>query len=286
MLQVLTPLILRVSRSVDSLRRMVMLMVLAALMQTARGAGATTKRQYEVAAGDAATTLRTFVEQSGEEIVYFVPKVRGVTTNAVKGEFTAREVIDRMLANTGLMVVQDQKTGALMIKRGPSTKLKETSPDERNSRWSGEPVTTMKRKNPIAMFGAWLALALTQSHPIHAADGASAANHQSGSGTDRGPNAPTNTGMITGRVENAVTGQHLNNVRVVLKGTNVIAFTDESGIYRLVNVPPGVAIIEVTYTGLDPQTLSVEVAPATSVEKNVRLRNEAVYGKGDGVVEM
>lgn len=99
------------------MRRVVILLVLAALLPAVRAATAAVKRHYQLAGGDAATTLRQFVEQSGEQVIYVVPKVRGVKTHSVQGEFTAREVLDRMLANTALIVVKDEKTGALLINR-------------------------------------------------------------------------------------------------------------------------------------------------------------------------
>src|SRR5688572_3217188 len=105
MLQTSTSFLFRMCRSVDAVRRVVILLVLAAVLPTTRAAGIAAKRHYELSAGDAAATLRQFVEQSGEQVVYLVPKVRGVTTNPVKGEYTAREVIDRMVANTELIVV-------------------------------------------------------------------------------------------------------------------------------------------------------------------------------------
>jgi len=92
------------------------MLVVATLASAADGATASgVKHHYSLAGGNAETTLRKFVEQSGEEIVYVVTKVRGVKTNAVSGEFTAREVIELMVAKTGLVVVEDPKTGALMI---------------------------------------------------------------------------------------------------------------------------------------------------------------------------
>ena len=125
MLQTVTPYVLRVCRSVDTLRRLVILLVLAVCVETlqsaAWGAPAATL-SYDIPAGDAARTLRQFVEQSGEQIIYLVPKVRGVRTNPVKGEFTAREVLQRMVANTSLVVVQDEKTGALLINRVTPTR--------------------------------------------------------------------------------------------------------------------------------------------------------------------
>jgi len=110
----------RVCHSVDALRRSLILLVVVVMVPLACAAAKTAKRLYEVAAGDAATTLKQFAEQSGQQVVYVVPKVRGVRTNPVKGEFTAREAIDRMVAKTSLVVVQDEKTGALMINRAAS----------------------------------------------------------------------------------------------------------------------------------------------------------------------
>lgn len=73
------------------------------------------KKSYQLPAGDAAVTLKRFSEQSGEQIVYPVDSVRGVQTNAVSGELTAREALGRMLAGTALVTVQDEKTQALAV---------------------------------------------------------------------------------------------------------------------------------------------------------------------------
>jgi iron complex outermembrane recepter protein len=74
-------------------------------------------KKYEIAAGDAATTLKQFVEQSGEQVVFFINKVRGITTTEVHGDFMARGALDRMLAGTPLYAVQDERTHALIINR-------------------------------------------------------------------------------------------------------------------------------------------------------------------------
>ena len=58
------------------------------------------RKSYNVAAGDAALTLKTFSEQSGEQIVYPVDKVRGLQTKAVRGDLTAREALTQMLAGS------------------------------------------------------------------------------------------------------------------------------------------------------------------------------------------
>lgn len=74
------------------------------------------KKPYNVPPGDAATTLKQFSEQSGEQIVYPVDSVRGFQTKAVKGDLTSRSALDTMLAGTGLAVVSDEKTGAFAIR--------------------------------------------------------------------------------------------------------------------------------------------------------------------------
>lgn len=57
------------------------------------------------------------------------------------------------------------------------------------------------------------------------------------------------TGSVSGRIQNVATGQSLNNARVIVKGTDLVAFTDETGTYRLTQVPTGLATLEVFYTG-------------------------------------
>ncbi|HRG55916.1 MAG TPA: TonB-dependent receptor, partial [Lacunisphaera sp.] len=81
-----------------------------------------TKKSFDLAAGDAAQTLKAYTQQSGVQIVYPVDQVRGVQTQAVKGEYAAREALDAMLTRTGLVAVQDERTGALAVRRdaGPN----------------------------------------------------------------------------------------------------------------------------------------------------------------------
>src|SRR5438876_893917 len=82
-----------------------------ALVGTTWAAGADPpKKTFRLREGDAAVTLRQFSQQADEQIVYPIDLVRGVQTNPVRGEFTARDALDRMVANTGLIVVQDEKT--------------------------------------------------------------------------------------------------------------------------------------------------------------------------------
>lgn len=84
------------------------------------------KKAYALPADDAAIVLRQFSEQAGVEIVYSAEAVRGVQTNAVAGEFTPLEAVNRLIAGTDLLAVQDAKTGAIAVNRAAA--LKEAAP--------------------------------------------------------------------------------------------------------------------------------------------------------------
>lgn len=68
------------------------------------------------------------------------------------------------------------------------------------------------------------------------------------------------TGILAGKVLNATSGNYLNNVRVLVKDTLLEANTNENGEYRIVGVAAGPVSVLVTYTGMTPQTKSVQVA--------------------------
>ncbi|MBM3853415.1 MAG: TonB-dependent receptor [Verrucomicrobia bacterium] len=92
------------------------------------------------------------------------------------------------------------------------------------------------------------------------------------------PAAHAQPGGIVGRIHNVVTGQYLNNARVALQGTDLVAFSDETGSYRLAAVPPGRVVLEVFYTGLDPQQIPLTVSPGAIVERDIALTSAARYG--------
>ncbi|MES2696828.1 MAG: carboxypeptidase regulatory-like domain-containing protein, partial [Verrucomicrobiota bacterium] len=95
------------------------------------------------------------------------------------------------------------------------------------------------------------------------------------------------TGSISGRILNSVTGQYLNNARVVVRGSDQEAFTDSSGSYRLAGVPAGPVVLEVFFTGLDPQQISLTVPGGGTVEQDVQLSNAARYGTNEaGAVKL
>lgn len=78
------------------------------------------KKSYDVPAGPAEQTLKTFSSQSGQEVLFATKTTGRVQTKAVKGDYTAREAVDQMLDGTGLTAAQDAKTGALTVTSDPN----------------------------------------------------------------------------------------------------------------------------------------------------------------------
>ena len=131
----------------------------------------------------------------------------------------------------------------------------------------------MTRRTSLAAIGGWIALSLSPGSVLHGAETAR-------------PAAVAATGTIAGRVQNVATGQYLNNARVVARGTDRVVFTDETGSFRLTNVPAGAVVLEVSYTGLDSQQVSVDVTPGQVTAQNVDLTSVARYGQAGAVVKL
>ena len=98
--------------------------------------------------------------------------------------------------------------------------------------------------------------------------------------------AAQSSGTITGRVLNVGTGQYLNNARVTLKGSNRTVFTDRDGTYQLAGVPSGPATVDIFFTDLDPQSVTVNVPASGAVELNIDLTNVSRYGKDSSTVKL
>ena len=61
--------------------------------------------------------LKRVAQQAGFEIAYSAAAVQGVQTQPVAGEFTPREALERMVADTPLKIFSDPQTGALSVLR-------------------------------------------------------------------------------------------------------------------------------------------------------------------------
>lgn len=96
-----------------------LLMLLAASFSSNAGAGASSSIHFDIPAGDALKTLQQFGDQAHvESMLYSSDVVRGVRTNAVRGELTMEQALAQMLAGSDLVFeVADDLTFAT-IERG------------------------------------------------------------------------------------------------------------------------------------------------------------------------
>jgi iron complex outermembrane receptor protein len=122
-------------------------------------AGEAARKSYDIAPGDAASTLKRFADESGRQVVFLVDAVRGVKTNPVRGEYTVREALTRLVADTGLVVAEDAKSGALMVNRLASH---EAPPSQPQSKTQTQIQNQTMKKSPrtlLAFLSAWIAAA-------------------------------------------------------------------------------------------------------------------------------
>ena len=109
---------------------------LLGICASAAGAGG---QHFHLPAGDAAVVLQQLVEETGLPLVFPMRVVRGVRTQAVEGEMTAREALQRALAGTPLEVVPDPWDGALAVRRLPTGAFTPSSPGHRAAEPPGPP---------------------------------------------------------------------------------------------------------------------------------------------------
>jgi outer membrane receptor protein involved in Fe transport len=64
-------------------------------------------------------TLKQFADQSGLEVLIPSEPLARVPTQAVRGKMTALEALERMLAGSGLQIVQEPSSGAVTLRKGP-----------------------------------------------------------------------------------------------------------------------------------------------------------------------
>ncbi len=74
-------------------------------------------KSFDLPADAAERSIKRFSEQAGLEVFYPSSVTHNVRTRAVKGEMAPRAALDAMLSGTGLLVIQDEKTGAFSVKK-------------------------------------------------------------------------------------------------------------------------------------------------------------------------
>ena len=126
-------------------------------------------RPFDIPAGDAAETLKLAPRQGSLEIAFFAETVRGIRTPGLRGRFAPREVLDRLLAGTGLTLIVDASSSTLTVRRDTPTPEPSSPPPSPVLPPSSSP-PNMKPKNllsilvgAIATSGAGLAFGQTNT---------------------------------------------------------------------------------------------------------------------------
>jgi outer membrane receptor protein involved in Fe transport len=150
--------------------RWIQVLACAVAIALAARAAEELRRRYDLPAGDAARMLRQFAEVSGREVLFAAEVVRGVRTAPVRGEFTALEALQRLLAGTNLHAIPEERSGAIAVRRIPDSKPARPSTDPPpettktdQSKLSETPpvknrnLFSLKNRNLFSFLAGWLA---------------------------------------------------------------------------------------------------------------------------------
>lgn len=118
-------------RSVFSRTLQVLFALAASVFLAASAIAAEATKSYSIASGPAATTLKQFADQSGRSVLFSTEKVQGISTNAISGELTTEEALDRLLSGTRLSAVPEKSTGGFAIRREVSVEVAEKNDSSR-----------------------------------------------------------------------------------------------------------------------------------------------------------
>ena len=115
--------------------RLVLLSLLCSFSLSAAEGG---RRVFDLPADSAEAAIKRFSQQTGLQVLYPSGLAKGVKTQPVKGEMTAREALDAMLVGTKLTVVHDEQTDTFSVKPVSSPNGERAAPFVRSDRPSDE----------------------------------------------------------------------------------------------------------------------------------------------------
>lgn len=145
-----------IPRIVASRRTLAVLcaLVVSLFFATFSSAAESTKT-YSINSGPAATTLKQFADQSGRSVLFSTEKVQGISTNAISGELTTEEALDRLLSGTRLSAVPEKSTGGFAIRREVSVEVAEKNDSSRpaNSRAADNVQDGVVKLDTFEVFG-------------------------------------------------------------------------------------------------------------------------------------
>ncbi len=151
------------------------------------------KASFDLPADALEKSVKRFAMQSGLEVLIPSDAFAAIRTRAVRGEMTAREAVDAMLAGTELTVLQDPKTGAFaVLKKAPDPNeprgTKRTAPDlpaaKKKSDDPEEPTKTVKPRKPLSLLVSLFSL-IAAADPLMGQAVAPGAGHRSALDPDK-----------------------------------------------------------------------------------------------------
>jgi TonB-dependent receptor len=94
-------------------------------------------------------------------------------------------------------------------------------------------------------------------------------------------------GSIEGRVFNPATGEYVRDAEVRIRGTDMVAHTEQDGSFRFHNVPAGEVTLGVAYTGYLPATDAFNVSPGSTATREIQITSSATGAKpGADLIKM
>lgn len=113
----------------------------------------------------------------------------------------------------------------------------------------------MKLRNPLTLLAAWLGFVIAPAPAVKS--------------------AVADFGGVTGQIRNAQTGAFLEGAVVEATGANRATLTERDGRFRISGLPAGQVTLQVSYTGLDPQEVRVNVPAGGEGAVDVALTSSA-----------
>ncbi|MCB1122225.1 MAG: TonB-dependent receptor plug domain-containing protein, partial [Verrucomicrobiae bacterium] len=146
----------------------------------------TARFPFDIPEGMATESIKTVARQSGVDIVFDPRVTESVTTPSLRGNFTPRQALERLLAGTSLVVIQDEETTAFAVRREsgldpnsdnqrelvlkPNTNnqtelsMNETTNDSSGASQQDNPASAIERKNFLSrILGSALATFIVAS---------------------------------------------------------------------------------------------------------------------------
>ena len=84
---------------------------------------------------------------------------------------------------------------------------------------------------------------------------------------------------IRGTVTDAISGETLIGVNVVVQGTSLGAATDIEGQFRIVGIPDRILNIKISCVGYEAQIVEIDFSQMKDVQKNIQMKPQVIQGE-------